>query len=234
MLGIELGSTRIKACLIGDELTRPCSRVASHEWENDLRRRPVDLFLERGVVRPPGGLRRPGGERSRKHGVTPTAYGAIGVSAMMHGYLAFDADDELLVPFRTWRNTSTGPLRPPSCPSSSASTSRCAWSIAHLQQAVLDAEPHVPQLRYLTTLAGYVHWKLTGERVLGVGDASGMFPIDPAAPATTTRTCSARFDALGGRPLGAPRAELLPEVLVAGQSAGELTAEGAALLDPDG
>ena len=134
--------------------------------------------------------------------MTPQTFGAIGVSAMMHGYLAFDADDELLVPFRTWRNTTTGraateltelfgvniPLR---------------WSIAHHYQAVLDEEPHVPQVRFLTTLAGYVHWRLTDRKVLGVGDASGMFPIDAATHDYDARMLE-QYDALRrGQRLGA-------------------------------
>jgi sugar (pentulose or hexulose) kinase len=170
---------------------------------------------------------------SRRHGVRLESVGAIGVSAMMHGYLAFDADGEILTAFRTWRNTNTDrsaavlselfgvniPLR---------------WSIAHLYQAVLDEEPHISKLRHFTTLAGYVHWKLTGEKVLGVGDASGMFPIDPG-----TRDYDAalldKFDRLvEERAHGLHLAELLPAVLTAGQAAGALTSEGAALLDPTG
>src|SRR5690606_28081039 len=169
----------------------------------------------------------------QRYGVRPTTYGALGVSAMMHGYLAFDAEDELLVPFRTWRNTSTG--------AAAAELSELfgvniplRWSIAHLYQAVLDEEPHVPQVRFLTTLAGYVHWRLTGRRVLGVGDASGMFPIDPATGGYD-ETMLERFDTLVADRTGGLRiAELLPQVLTAGQPAGVLTPEGAALLDPSG
>jgi sugar (pentulose or hexulose) kinase len=151
---------------------------------------------------------------------------------MMHGYLAFDADGELLVPFRTWRNTSTGraaaqltealgfniPLR---------------WSIAHLYQAVLDDEPHVPEIASLTTLAGYVHERLTGRAVLGVGDASGMFPIDPSTRGFDRGMLETVDGLLAGR-LRRPVAELLPEVLPAGHEAGTLTEAGAALLDPSG
>jgi sugar (pentulose or hexulose) kinase len=165
--------------------------------------------------------------------VTPSSFAAIGISAMMHGYLAFNEADDLLVPFRTWRNTSTGeaaaeltdlfdvniPLR---------------WSIAHLHQAVRDHEAHVSDIRFLTTLAGYVHWRLTGERVLGVGDASGMFPIDPATGGYNAGLLD-RYDRLTeGTPLASPLLGLLPDVLSAGNSAGELTADGALLLDPTG
>ena len=167
-LGIELGSTRIKAVLVDEDL-RPVAS-GSHEWENAYVDRRWTYAIEdvwTGLAAAYADL---AADAQRQHGVTPSAIGSFGVSAMMHGYLAFDADDGLLVPFRTWRNTDTGeaareltdllgvniPLR---------------WSIAHLHQAVLSAEPHVPGIRFVTTLAGYVHWRLTGRRVLGVGDA---------------------------------------------------------------
>lgn len=229
VLGIELGSTRIKACLIGDEPSTVLA-TGSCEWENELADGVWTYSLDEVWPGLQAAYADLVADVDRRYGVTPTAYAGIGVSAMMHGYLAFDEAGELLVPFRTWRNTSTGvaaseltelfginiPLR---------------WSIAHLHQAVLDAEPHVPQIRFLTTLAGYVHWRLTGRRVLGVGDASGMFPVDPT-------TCDydsdflARYDRLVDGSLAVPLRELLPGVLVAGESAGELTAEGAACLDP--
>jgi len=229
-LGIELGSTRIKACLIGDD---PSVVIASgsHEWENQL----VDGVWTYALDDVWTGLQAAYADLvadvRQRYAVEPTAFAAIGVSAMMHGYLAFDGEGELLVPFRTWRNTSTGeaaaeltglfgvniPLR---------------WSIAHLHQAVRDAEPHVPQIRKVTTLAGYVHEKLTGLRVLGVGDASGMFPIDPATRDYDSDFLG-RYDRLvhGQVP---PLRDLLPAALVAGASAGTLTADGAALLDPTG
>lgn len=231
-LGIELGSTRIKACLVGDDPSHVLA-VGSHEWENDF----VDGLWTYSLDDVWSGLRAAyadlAAEVRRRYDVTPATFGAIGVSAMMHGYLAFDADGELLVPFRTWRNTNTGaaaealtdlfgvniPLR---------------WSIAHLYQAVLDEEPHVPRIGFLTTLAGYVHWKLTGERVLGIGDASGMLPID-ADTADYDSVMVTQFDALASAStLAAPLHELLPRVLTAGEPAGQLTAEGAALLDPGG
>lgn len=229
-LGIELGSTRIKACLVGPDHTPIAS--GSHDWENRFVDRTWTYTLDdvwEGLRACTADLLR---DVEARYGVRPTTFGALGVSAMMHGYLAFDEAGELLVPFRTWRNTSTEraaaeltaalehnvPLR---------------WSVAHVHQAVLDEEPHVPRIAFLTTLAGYVHWRLTGRRVLGVGDASGMFPVDPV-----TRDYDAarleRFDALLGGRLPAPLVELLPQVLVAGQDAGVLTPEGAALLDPTG
>jgi sugar (pentulose or hexulose) kinase len=232
-LGIELGSTRIKACLIdADDPTRVLA-TGSHAWEN----RFVDRMWTYPLEEVWAGLRAAYADLvadvERRHGVTPETFGAIGVSAMMHGYLAFDADGELLVPFRTWRNTTTGPA-------AAALTEAFAvhiplrWSIAHLYQAVLDDEPHVGDIRHLTTLAGYVHEQLTGERVLGVGDASGMFPIDPATGGYDERLI-ARFDELAGqRTPGLRVAELLPRILLAGEPAGELAEAGAALLDPNG
>ncbi|MBO3083442.1 xylulokinase [Cellulomonas fengjieae] len=222
-LGIELGSTRIKAVLIGPDHATLGS--GSHDWENQLVDRVWTYSLDAvwaGIQESVAALL---ADVEQRHGVRPTTVAAMGVSAMMHGYLAFDEAGELLVPFRTWRNTSTGhaaeeltelfgqniPLR---------------WSIAHLRQAELDAEPHVPDITFVTTLAGYVHWKLTGRKVLGIGDASGLFPIDPL-----TRTYDARM--LAEYP-GAALASFLPEVLVAGQDAGHLTEAGAALLDPTG
>src|SRR4051812_34596220 len=231
-LGIELGSTRIKAVLLGDS---PSVVIASgsHEWEN----RFVDRMWTYSLEDVETGLRSVyadlAADVDARYGIRLERVGALGVSAMMHGYLAFGADDELLVPFRTWRNTTTEraaealtelfgtniPLR---------------WSVAHLYQAVLDQEPHVPQVRSLTTLAGYVHWRLTGRRVLGIGDASGVFPIDVAA-ADYDAALIARFDDLvADSAPGLRLRELLPEVLVAGQPAGTLTREGAALLDPSG
>ncbi|TNC16997.1 ATPase, partial [Georgenia sp. 311] len=231
-LGIELGSTRIKACLVGPSPAQVLA-AGSHEWENQLVDRTWTYSLESvwsGVQAAYAALVE---DVERRYGLRPSTYGALGVSAMMHGYLAFDAADELLVPFRTWRNTSTGPA--------AAELSGLfgvniplRWSVAHLHQAVLDAEPHVPHIRFLTTLAGYVHWRLTGRRVLGVGDASGMFPIDPATGTYDARMLTQLDDLAGDRLPGARVLDLLPTVLTAGESAGLLTTEGAALLDPTG
>ncbi len=231
VLGIELGSTRIKACLVGPD----CAPIAtgSHEWENQFVDRRWTYSLEAvwdGLQAAYASLVADVHER---YGVTPTSYGALGVSAMMHGYLAFDASGELLVPFRTWRNTSTGPAAA-ELSALFGHNIPLRWSIAHLYQAILDDEPHVSQIAFVTTLAGYVHWRLTGEKVLGVGDASGMFPID-----TGTRDYDAhmleQFDALvADRRPGTHVVDLLPAVRLAGQDAGRLTAQGAALLDPSG
>jgi sugar (pentulose or hexulose) kinase len=230
-LGIELGSTRIKAVLIGPDHA-PLA-VGSHDWENQFVDRLWTYSLDAvwtGVQQSYAALAE---DVRRRHGVELAGVGALGVSAMMHGYLAFDADGELLAPFRTWRNTHTG-----------RATDRLSaefgvniphrWSVAHLYQAVLDGEAHVERLDHLTTLAGYVHWQLTGEKVLGIGDASGMFPIDAETRGYDT-AMMARFDELAAED-GAELtlAELLPAIALAGQPAGTLTAAGAALLDPTG
>ncbi|WP_454111581.1 xylulokinase [Microbacterium aurum] len=233
-LGVELGSTRIKACLIDADDPAVVLAVGAHEWENRLEDGLWTYALEDVWT----GLRAAYADlvadAQRRHGVDPaeiTAIGAIGVSAMMHGYLAFDAHGELLVPFRTWRNTNTAaaaaeltelfgvniPLR---------------WSVAHLRQAALDGEPHLDRIASITTLAGHVHERLTGRRVLGVGDASGMFPSG-ASGADYDEDLIARFDGLSAGAVPPLRA-LLPEVLPAGADAGALTAEGARLLDPSG
>ncbi|MFP3714123.1 xylulokinase [Puerhibacterium sp. TATVAM-FAB25] len=230
-LGIELGSTRIKACLIGPDHVPVAT--GSHAWENDLLDGVWTYSLDDVWAGLQASVAALAADVEQRYGVRLTTLAGLGVSAMMHGYMAFDADGELLVPFRTWRNTSTGraaaeltdlfgfnvPLR---------------WSVAHYYQAVLDHEEHVPQVASLTTLAGYVHRRLTGRDVLGVGDASGMFPIDPATH-DYDATMLARFDELvSPRRPGLRLRDLLPEVLVAGQEAGTLTEEGAALLDPTG
>jgi sugar (pentulose or hexulose) kinase len=231
-LGIELGSTRIKACLLGDDPGMVIASV-SHEWENRFVDRMWTYSLEDVWTGLQAAYADLAADAERRHGVRPEGFKAIGISAMMHGYLAFDAEDDLLVPFRTWRNTTTTrasevlteqfdmniPLR---------------WSVAHLYQAVLDEEPHVPEVTFVTTLAGYVHWRLTGRRVLGVGDASGMFPID-VATGDYDAGMVARFEELvSDASPGMKLRELLPEVLAAGRPAGTLTPEGAGLLDPSG
>lgn len=231
-LGIELGSTRIKACLIGDDPTEVLA-VGGHAWENSF----VDRRWTYGLDEVWTGLQAAFADlvadAERRHGVRPESLGAIGVSAMMHGYLAFDAAGELLVPFRTWRNTSTGPAAE-ALTASFGVNIPLRWSVAHLYQAVLDDEPHVAEIDAVTTLAGYVHRQLTGRHVLGVGDASGMFPIDSATGGYDTELLS-RFDALvADRSPGLDLAAVLPEVLPAGRAAGALTAAGAALLDPTG
>ncbi|APX33260.1 ATPase [Brachybacterium sp. P6-10-X1] len=230
-LGIELGSTRIKAALVDD--TGTVLGTGSHAWENELVEENWTYSLEEawdGIRDCYADLVRDVRER---HGVELTHLASIGISAMMHGYLALDADGELLTPFRTWRNTYTA--------DAAALLSRTfalniplRWSVSHLMHAILGGEEHVQRIDALTTLAGSVHQRLTGRRVLGVGDASGMFPIAASGtdydPALLERF--AALDEVAGMPWSLP--QILPEVLTAGQDAGSLTAEGAALLDPTG
>ncbi|GAB2986309.1 xylulokinase [Frigoribacterium salinisoli] len=230
-LGIELGSTRIKASLVDEHLVPIAS--GSHEWENEL----VDGRWTYSLDDVRSGLQACYADLVRdvedQYGLLPETYRAIGVSAMMHGYLAFDADDELLVPFRTWRNTSTGPASE-ALSSALDFAVPLRWTIAHLYQAVLDDEPHVADLVSVTTLAGHVHRALTGRDVLGVGDASGVFPIDPATRDYDARMLGVAQGLIAERAPHLTLTELLPEVLVAGQEAGRLTAAGARLLDPTG
>ncbi|MCL2516801.1 MAG: FGGY-family carbohydrate kinase [Microbacteriaceae bacterium] len=230
-LGIEFGSTRIKACLIGPGAE--VLAVGGHEWENELVAGRWSYPLEAVWSGLQAAYAELAAECEARHGARPTGFAAIGVSAMMHGYLAFDAAGELLVPFRTWRNTSTGP----------AATELTAalgfniplrWSVAHLYQAVLDGEEHVGRIASLTTLAGYVHRALTGRSVLGVGDASGMFPIDPETGGYDAGRLARADELVGARMPGLRLSALLPEVLPAGAGAGALTAAGALLLDPSG
>ena len=232
-LGIELGSTRIKACLVDADDPATVLAVGSHAWENRLEDGLWTYSLEDVWSGLQAAYTDLVADAQQRHGVAPDSFGAIGVSAMMHGYLAFDEAGELLAPFRTWRNTNTG-VAAAELTDAFGVNIPLRWSIAHLHQVVLDAEEHVSDIRFVTTLAGYVHWRLTGEKVLGVGDASGMFPIDSATQ-DYDADLLARYDALAaGRLPVAHVAELLPASLVAGAPAGALTAEGAALLDASG
>ncbi len=230
-LGIELGSTRIKACLVGPDGTPIAS--GGHAWENEYADRTWTYSLDAVET----GLRACYAELvadvEERYGVRPTTFGALGVSAMMHGYLAFDADGGLLAPFRTWRNTSTGPAAAELTELLGYNVP-LRWSVAHWYQAVLDDEPHVDDVASLTTLAGYVHRRLTGRHVLGVGDASGMFPVDPATRGYDRRMLELFDERVATRRALPALEKLLPEVLVAGEEAGTLTPEGAAWLDPTG
>ena len=229
-LGVELGSTRIKAVLIGPDHA-PLA-VGSHDWENQFVDRSWTYSLDSvwsGIQQSVAAL----AEDARHRGVELTSVGALGVSAMMHGYLAFDAAGELLTPFRTWRNTNTAEAADRLSTLFGHNIPH-RWSAAHLFQAILDGEDHVSRLDHLTTLAGYVHWQLTGEKVLGIGDASGMFPIDIAA-AGYDATMLAQFDqAAAEHGAGVRLADLLPTIRRAGEPAGTLTERGAQLLDPAG
>ncbi|OWA35807.1 ATPase [Saccharibacillus sp. O16] len=230
-LGIEFGSTRIKAVLIDRRFETIAS--GSYEWENQLKDGYWTYDREEIIKGLQAAYREMKQEVSSKYGVTLQTIGSIGFSAMMHGYMAFDKQGELLVPFRTWRNATTGAA-------AKALTELFQfniperWTIAHLYQAILSGEAHVPNLDHVTTLAGYIHWLLTGEKAIGIGDASGVFPIEESShdyhPAMVQQ-----FDELvTAKGYSWNLRGLLPKVHVAGEQAGTLTAEGAKWLDPDG
>lgn len=231
VLGVELGSTRIKAVLIGADHA-PIA-MGSYAWESSLENGVWTYRLEdawEGVRRAYAELKE---DVRTKYGVTLAKLGGMGVSGMMHGYLPFDREGRQLAGFRTWRNTITGEAARKLTELFRFNVPQ-RWSIAHLYQAMLNGEAHVPQIAHLTTLAGYIHWKLTGRSVMGVGEASGMFPIDSKTGSYDAVMADA-FDALA-REMGYSFTlrQILPAVLGAGEDAGELTAEGAKLLDPDG
>ena len=231
VLGIELGSTRIKAVLV-NEKNQPIAS-GSHEWENQLVNNIWTYSEEAiwtGIQESYQGMVK---DVKEKYGVPVKKLAAIGFSAMMHGYMPFNEAGELLVPFRTWRNTMTEKASEELTELFQYHIPQ-RWSIAHLYQAMLNQEPHVKDITFMTTLEGYVHWKLTGEKVLGVGEGSGMFPIDMEIKNYDPK-CLAAFDKLAA-PYGFPwkLEEILPKVLLAGEEAGRLTEEGAKLLDTTG
>lgn len=231
ILGIEFGSTRIKAVLI-DQENKPIAQ-GNHTWENQLKdglwTYSIDAIWN-GVQECYTDLR---SNVKAQYGIEIEKLAAIGVSAMMHGYMAFNDKDEILVPFRTWRNTNTGkaatelselfvyniPLR---------------WSISHLYQAILNKEEHVKDITFLTTLAGYIHWQITGERVLGIGDASGMFPINSETKNYSVKMINKFNNLVAPYGFGWTLEDILPKILLAGENAGCLTEEGARKLDVSG
>ena len=230
-LGIELGSTRIKAVLIGEDHAPIAS--GSHEWENRYENGIWTYSLEYVWTGLQECYRKLSNEVLEKYKTPLQTPGAIGFSAMMHGYMAFDQGRNLLVPFRTWRNTMTGQASEKLTDLFQFNIPQ-RWSIAHLYQAILNKEPHVKDIRYLTTLAGYVHWKLTGRQVLGVGEASGMFPIDSRTNQFDVHKVEQFNECLKAENLPWKLEDILPGILVAGDAAGVLTGEGAKLLDPTG
>lgn len=230
-LGVEFGSTRIKAVLIDDEYHTIAA--GDYGWASHLEDGLWSYTQEEIWTGLQTAYAKMAGDVETAYGEKLTHVGHIGFSAMMHGYLAFDENGELLVPFRTWQNTNTSEAHEKLSELFQYNIPE-RWSIAHLYQSVLNKEEHVGKVAYFTTLAGYVHWKLTGRKVLGVGDASGMFPIDPTTHTYETAFID-KFDALPEVAAQPWKLEdLLPEPLVAGAPAGELTAEGARLLDPTG
>ena len=231
VLGIEFGSTRIKSVLIGSDHQVLAS--GSHEWENDYSD-GIWTYSEKAIIE---GLQASYADLKSdvqsRYGVGITKLGGLGISAMMHGYLPFDDGMNLLVPFRTWRNTITGPASEKLTEAFSFNMPQ-RWSLSHLYQAILNNESHVKDIRFLTTLAGWIHYLLTGRKVLGVGDASGMMPID-SDTCTYDASMVSAFDRLvADRNYPWKLIDILPAVLCAGEPAGNLTAEGASLLDPSG
>lgn len=230
-IGIELGSTRIKTVAIDQNL----STVASghFEWENQF----IDGYWTYSINDIWVGLQKSYSamtvEIKEKYDLTLRKVKSIGVSGMMHGYLAFDQNEDLLVPFRTWRNGNTAKAATLLSEAFQFNIPE-RWSIAHLYQAILDNESHVNRITYLTTLAGYVHWYLTGEKVLGIGDASGMFPIDIATKSYRKDLLEEANHIFKTKYFERSVEELLPEIKLAGESGGLLTEEGATLLDPSG
>jgi sugar (pentulose or hexulose) kinase len=232
VLGVEFGSTRIKAILIGEDHAPIAS--GSHEWENRHENGVWTYSLEDVWNGLHDSYKVLSKEISGKYNTQLKTISAIGFSAMMHGYMAFDKDGNLLVPFRTWRNTMTGQAAEKLTDLFQFNIPQ-RWSIAHLYQAILNGEPHVKDISYLTTLAGYVHWTLTGQKVLGIGEASGMFPIDSRTNHYDERMIG-QFNELLKAEKNIPWTlqDILPKVLIAGDDAGVLNEEGAKRLDPTG
>lgn len=231
VLGIEFGSTRIKAVL-NDENNKPIAQ-GSHEWENRLENGVWTYHIEdvwAGLQDCYADLRK---DVLQKYNVGIKTLAAIGFSAMMHGYIVYDKAGNLLTPFRTWRNTITGPAAEALTKAFNYNIPQ-RWSIAHLYQSILNDEPHVKDIDYLTTLAGYIHWQLTGKRVVGVGEASGMFPIDIATGKYDAKMLDTFADLTAAKGYPWKLIDILPGVLSAGENAGTLTAEGAAKLDLSG
>ncbi|MEP9819006.1 FGGY-family carbohydrate kinase [Staphylococcus xylosus] len=230
-IGIELGSTRIKTVAIDQNLNTVAS--GHFEWENQF----IDGYWTYSINDIWVGLQKSYSammvEIKEKYDLTLKKVRSIGVSGMMHGYLAFDQNEDLLVPFRTWRNGSTAKAAKLLSEAFQFNIPE-RWSIAHLYQAILDKESHINRITYLTTLAGYVHWYLTGEKVLGIGDASGMFPIDIHTKSYRKDLLQEANHIFKTKYFEKSLEEILPEIKLAGESGGLLTEEGATLLDPSG
>lgn len=228
VLGIEFGSTRIKAVLV-DDSHAPIA-MGTYDWENSLENNIWTYSLEDIWKGLQGCYKSLADDVEAKYGEKLTTLGALGFSGMMHGYMPFNAEGELLVPFRTWRNTMTEEACRKLIPVFNFNIPQ-RWSIAHLYQAILSGEEHVKNIAFFTTLAGYIHWKLSGEKVLGIGEAAGMFPIDSTIMDFDQKMLD-QFDGL--HHFDWKIRDILPRVLAAGEPAGVLTAEGARLLDPTG
>ena len=230
-LGIELGSTRIKAVLVDANHTPIAS--GSYEWENQLEN-GIWTYSEEAIWQGlQASYKNMAEEVETKYDVTLERIGAIGFSAMMHGYMAFNKEEKLLVPFRTWRNTITGEAAEKLTKLFEYHIPQ-RWSIAHLYQAILNEEEHVKEIDFITTLAGYIHWKLTGKRVVGIGEASGMFPIDVLTKNYDQKMINQFNEIIKEKDYAWRLEGILPKVMLAGEVAGELTEEGAKCLDVSG
>lgn len=230
-LGIELGSTRIKAVLIGGDFSPAAS--GSYEWENRFENGIWTYRLEDAVSGVQAAYAALAEEVRGKYGIELERLASIGVSAMMHGYLPLDKNDELLTPFRTWRNTFAEKAAA-ELTESFGFNIPCRWSIAHLYHAISNGENHCSDIAYLTTLAGYIHYLLTGVKAVGAGEASGMFPID-GEKLCYNEEYLGKFDRIAAeKGFDIPVRSILPDILPAGENAGYLTEKGARLLDPSG
>ncbi len=230
-LGIEFGSTRIKAVLVDEENT-PIA-LGSHDWENRYENNIWTYSLDdiwKGLQNCYSKMAK---DVYEKYGIILKNIGAIGFSGMMHGYMAFNKEGELLVPFRTWRNTMTGEASKKLTKAFDFNIPQ-RWSIAHLYQAILNGEEHVADIDFFTTLAGYIHWKLTDEKVIGIGEASGMFPIDSDTKKYNKEMIKTFEQLIKDKNYTWRLEDILPKVLTAGKIAGNLSEEGAKLLDTSG
>lgn len=230
-LGIELGSSRIKAVLIDD--ASQILAQGNFDWENSLVDGIWTYSLDDVWLGIESAYKALADNVLEKYQLPLENIGAIGVSAMMHGYLVFDQDDQLLVPFRTWRNTMTEDATKVLIEKFNYNIPQ-RWSIAHLYHAILEGEEHVKDIQFMTTLAGYVHWQLTGQKVLGIGDASGVFPIDDETRDFDQKMLEIFDDLIKEKNFTWHVSEILPKILKAGEDAGTLTEKGAKLLDPSG
>ncbi|HRV93891.1 MAG TPA: FGGY-family carbohydrate kinase [Anaerolineae bacterium] len=231
VLGIEFGSTRIKAVLIGEDHKTIAS--GSYDWENQYKNGVWTYSLEDVWTGLQASYRQLSSEVAEHYNTPLQTIGAIGFSGMMHGYMAFDQAGNLLAPFRTWRNTITGQAAAELTDLFQFNIPQ-RWSIAHLHQAILNGEAHINDISYLTTLAGYVHWQLTGQKVMGIGEASGMFPIDSTINNYDAGKIAQYNELIATKNIPWQLQDILPKVLVAGDTAGLLTEAGAKLLDPSG
>lgn len=231
VLGIELGSTRIKAVLV-DEHNAPIAS-GSHDWENRYENNIWTYSLEDVWTGLQDSYQKMVEDVREKYGITLQTIGAIGFSAMMHGYMVFNKEGQLLAPFRTWRNTITEEASEKLTKLFNYHIPQ-RWSIAHLYQAILNGEEHAADISFQTTLAGYVHWKLTGQKVIGIGEASGMFPIDINTNNYNAQMVEQFDELIAPKNFSWKLEDIFPKVLVAGENAGVLTEEGAKLLDVTG